>query len=44
MKGKKQPFTHRGTSVSHEILAKLRNIWKRLFGDCFNTTIRVTKC
>ena len=31
MKGKKQPFPPRGKSVSHEIFAKLRNIWKRFF-------------
>ena len=43
MKGKKQTFPPKGTPVSHEILAKLRNIWKRFFGNCFNTTIRVTK-
>ena len=44
MKGKKQPFPPRGTPLSHEIVAKLRNIWKDSFWDCFNTTIRVTKC
>ena len=41
MKGKKQPFPPRGTPVSHEIVAKL---WKDSFWNCFNTTIRVTKC
>ena len=31
MKGKKQPFPPTGTSVSHEIFAKLRNIRKIFF-------------
>ena len=31
MKGKKQPFTPRVTLVPHEILVKLRNIWKKKF-------------
>ena len=44
MKGKKQPFPPRATPVSHEIPAKLRNIWKRFFWTCFNTTKRFTKC
>ena len=44
MKWKKQPLSLRGTPVSLEILAKLRNIWKRFFWNCFNTTIRITKC
>ena len=44
MKGKKQPFLPIGTPVSHEILAKLRSIWKRFFWNWFNTTIMVTKC
>ena len=44
MKWKKQPLPLRGTPMSLEILAKLRNILKRFFWNCLNTTIRITKC
>ena len=44
MKGKKQPFPPRRAPLSHEILAKLRNICKRFFWNGFDAAIRVTKC